>query len=74
MATLLHPGRLSPTRQVPANIPRPEYVGKKNPTLGEPDVKDAETIARMQIHIGRSARDKKELNSASCFHICPCGK
>jgi methionyl aminopeptidase len=49
MATLLHPGRLSPTRQVPANIPRPEYVGKKQPTLGELDVKDADTIARMRV-------------------------
>ena len=49
MATLLHPGRLSPARQVPANIVRPEYVGKKRPTLGEPDVKDADTIARMRV-------------------------
>jgi methionyl aminopeptidase len=49
MATLLHPGRLSPTRQVPANIARPEYVGKKRPRLGEHDVKDADTIARMRI-------------------------
>jgi len=49
MATLLHPGRLSPARQVPPNIPRPEYVGKKRPTLGEPDVKDADTIARMRV-------------------------
>ncbi len=49
MATVLHPGRLSPTRQVPANIPRPEYVGKKQPRLGEPDVKDADTIARMRV-------------------------
>jgi methionyl aminopeptidase len=49
MATLLHPGRLSPARQVPANIPRPEYVGKKQPRLGEPDVKDADTIAAMRV-------------------------
>ena len=49
MATLLHPGRLSPARQVPASIPRPEYVGKKQPTLGELDVKDADTIARMRV-------------------------
>jgi len=49
MATLLHPGRLSPIRPVPSNIPRPEYVGKKQPTLGEPDVKDADTIARMRV-------------------------
>jgi methionyl aminopeptidase len=49
MATALQPGRLSPTRQVPASIPRPEYVGKKRPTLGEPDVKDADTIERMRL-------------------------
>jgi methionyl aminopeptidase len=39
MATMLQPGRLSPTRQVPAEITRPEYVGKKRPKTGEPDVK-----------------------------------
>ena len=39
MATLLHPGRLSPARHVPANITRPEYVGKKSPVLGETEVK-----------------------------------
>jgi methionyl aminopeptidase len=49
MATLLHPGRVSPARQVPAHIVRPEYVGKPGPTLGEKDVKDAETIAAMRI-------------------------
>jgi methionyl aminopeptidase len=49
MATLLHPGRLSPARQVPASIARPEYVGKKRPSLGERDVKDADTIARMRV-------------------------
>jgi methionyl aminopeptidase len=36
-------------RQVPAHIPRPEYVGKKRPRLGEPDVKDAGTIERMRV-------------------------
>ncbi len=49
MATLLHPGRLSPARQVPAHIVRPEYVGKPSPTLGEKDVKDPETIAAMRV-------------------------
>ena len=49
MATLLNPGRLSPARHVPASITRPEYVGKKQPTLGEADVKDADTIARMRV-------------------------
>ena len=48
MATMLQPGQISPTRQVPAHIPRPEYVGRKRPWTGEPDVKDAETIERMR--------------------------
>jgi len=59
MATLLHPGRLSPARHVPANIVRPEYVGKKRPTLGEHDVKDADTIARMRV-AGRVAAQALE--------------
>jgi methionyl aminopeptidase len=49
MATLLQPGRISPMRQVPANITTPEYVGRKRPRLGEPDIKDAETIERMRV-------------------------
>ena len=49
MATVLHPGRLSPTRQVPADIPRPEYVGRKHPRTGEPDVKTPEIIERMRV-------------------------
>jgi methionyl aminopeptidase len=36
-------------RPVPARIERPEYVGKKFPKLGEPDVKDTETIERMRV-------------------------
>jgi methionyl aminopeptidase len=49
MATLLHPGRISPLRQVPASIPRPEYVGKKAPVIGEADIKTPEIIARMRV-------------------------
>ena len=49
MATVLHPGRLSPPRQVPAEIERPEYVGKKRPRTGEPDVKTPEIIERMRV-------------------------
>jgi methionyl aminopeptidase len=61
MATLLHPGRLSPTRQVPPNIARPEYVGKKRPTLGESDVKDPGTIARMRVAGRLAARALEEV-------------
>src|SRR5256885_7387927 len=49
MATVLHPGRLSPTRQVPEEITRPEYVGRKRPKTREPDVKTPEIIARMRV-------------------------
>jgi methionyl aminopeptidase len=49
MATTLQPGRVSPTRQVPASIARPEYVGKRYPRTGEPEVKDRPTIERMRV-------------------------
>jgi len=49
MTATLQPGRVSPQRSVPATIARPEYVGKRAPRLGEADVKDADTIARMRI-------------------------
>jgi methionyl aminopeptidase len=49
MATTLQPGRVSPLRPVPSSITAPEYVGRKRPRLGEPDVKDAETIGRMRV-------------------------
>jgi methionyl aminopeptidase len=49
MVTTLRPGRISPKRQVPSHIERPEYVGKKYPKIGEPNVKDAGTIERMRV-------------------------
>jgi methionyl aminopeptidase len=49
MATLLRPGRISPQRQVPREIERPEYVGRRYPRTGESEVKDAETIERMRV-------------------------
>ena len=61
MATLLNPGRLSPTRHVPNSITRPEYVGKKQPTLGEADVKDADTIARMRVACRLAAQALEEV-------------
>jgi len=61
MATLLNPGRLSPTRHVPTSITRPEYVGRKNPTLGEADVKDADTIARMRVACRLAAQALEEV-------------
>jgi methionyl aminopeptidase len=45
----LQPGRISRWREVPAAIPRPEYVGRKAPQpYRGPEVKDAETIERMR--------------------------
>jgi methionyl aminopeptidase len=49
MVSTLRPGRISPMRQVPAQIKRPEYVGKRIPKIGEPDVKDAATIEAMRV-------------------------
>ena len=46
----LTPGRVSPTRTVPATIVRPEYVGRPRPEpFTGPEVKDADTIARMRV-------------------------
>jgi methionyl aminopeptidase len=49
MTTQLRPGHVSPIRKVPAEIPRPEYVGKKLPRTGEPDVKTPEIIEKMRV-------------------------
>jgi methionyl aminopeptidase len=46
-------------RKVPAHIPRPEYVGKKAPRTGEPDVKTPEIIERMRV-AGRIAAQALE--------------
>jgi methionyl aminopeptidase len=59
MATLV-PGKLSPPRQVPTSIPRPEYVGKKRPSRGtEPEVKTPETVELMRV-AGRIAAQALE--------------
>jgi methionyl aminopeptidase len=49
MVTTVRPGRVSPMRQVPAQITRPEYVGRKYPRIGEPNVKDPCTIQAMRV-------------------------
>ncbi|MBC6463457.1 type I methionyl aminopeptidase [Actinomadura sp. HBU206391] len=59
MTTQLRPGRVSPIRKVPATIPRPEYVGKKQPRTGEPEVKTPEIIERMRV-AGRIAAQALE--------------
>ena len=46
----LKPGSLTPTRSVPAGIPRPEYVGKKAPMKhAGSDVQSQEIIEKMRI-------------------------
>jgi methionyl aminopeptidase len=49
MVTLV-PGTLSPARQVPASVARPEYVGRKSPARStESEVKSPDTIDRMRV-------------------------
>ncbi|MGH3612989.1 MAG: type I methionyl aminopeptidase [Pseudonocardia sp.] len=48
--TLLAPGTVAPVREVPAHIPRPEYVGKPMPSPStESWVQTAETIEAMRV-------------------------
>jgi len=61
MATTLQPGRVSPARQVPASIARPEYVGKRYPRTGETEVKDQPTIERMRVASKIAARALAEV-------------
>ena len=61
MTTVLQPGRVSPLRQVPVHIPRPEYVGRKRPRTGEPDVKSPEIIERMRVAGRIAARALEEV-------------
>ncbi|MFI6983315.1 type I methionyl aminopeptidase [Embleya sp. NPDC050154] len=65
---ILVPGKATPIRSVPADIPRPEYVGKPAPTpYTGPEVQDAETIERMRV-AGRIAAGAME---AAAAHIAP---
>ena len=47
---ILRPGTQSPWREVPAHIPRPEYVGRKEPNrnIGS-EIKSADVIERMRL-------------------------
>lgn len=56
----LVPGRVSPRRDVPSSIPRPEYVGKKSPaphTTGDRYDEDTVTRIRRASTLAASARD-----------------
>src|SRR5829696_1530363 len=64
----LRPGTLSPRREVPARIARPEYVGRRGPAPSTaPDVKSREVIARMRV-AGRLAAQALELAGK---HVAP---
>ncbi|MCW2871446.1 type I methionyl aminopeptidase [Actinacidiphila oryziradicis] len=66
--SVLVPGKLSPSRPVPASIPRPEYVGKPAPTpYTGPEVQSAEIIEKMRIASRIAARAMEE----AAKHIAP---
>ncbi|MDX2704957.1 type I methionyl aminopeptidase [Streptomyces sp. PA03-6a] len=63
--SVLVPGKLSPTRPVPASIPRPEYVGRPAPRPYDgPEVQSAETIEKMRIASRIAARAMEEAAKA----------
>jgi methionyl aminopeptidase len=58
--SVLVPGAVSPPLPVPESIPRPEYVGRRGPAaFTGPEVKDADTVARMRV-AGRLAAQALE--------------
>jgi methionyl aminopeptidase len=62
----LRPGTLSPWREVPANIARPEYVGRPAPRKYRgSDVQTSETIEKMRI-AGRLAAQATQLAGEHC--------
>ncbi len=64
MASLV-PGTLSPTRSVPPQIARPEYVGKPQPTrYTGADVQSAETIEKMRVAGRLAAQALAEVGDA----------
>lgn len=59
---------IRPLRDVPASIPRPEYVGKESPArFTGREVKDADTIERMR-RAGRLAAQARDLVGS---HVAP---
>src|ERR687886_1526092 len=62
----LTPGKISPWRSVPNQIPRPEYVGRKAPKrYTGSDVQTPETIEKMRI-AGRLAAQATQLAGEHC--------
>ena len=66
--SLLVPGKLSPQRDVPSAVTRPEYVGKDMPSpYTGPEVQDAETVEKMRVAGRIAARAMEE----AARHIAP---
>jgi methionyl aminopeptidase len=66
--TAIAPAAISPRRDVPASIPRPEYVDKPAPApFTGSEVKDAETIERMRVACRLAARARDLVGS----HVAP---
>jgi methionyl aminopeptidase len=63
--TPLRPGQQSAWREVPAQIPRPEYVGKREPKRSNTTVQTTETIERMRL-AGRLAAQAVVLAGEHC--------
>lgn len=64
-AMALDPGHVSPIRSVPADITRPDYVGKRGPgRYRGPDIQDDETIAAMR-RVGKLAAQTLEVVGAA---------
>jgi methionyl aminopeptidase len=61
----LIPGQLSPWREVPPQIDRPEYVGKREPRRGTRIVQTPEIIDRMRV-AGRLAAQAVVLAGENC--------
>ena len=57
LRTALRPGRQTPIRNVPASIPRPEYVGRDRPAKStDPWVQPPEIIEKMRVASRIAAR------------------
>jgi methionyl aminopeptidase len=61
----LTPGRISPRREVPAHIPRPEYVGRREPKRSDTTVQTPAVIERMR-RAGRIAAQAVVLAGEHC--------
>ena len=67
-STAIAPAAISPRREVPASIPRPEYVDRPAPApFTGSEVKDAETVAKMRVACRLAAQARELVGS----HVVP---